>query len=307
MALAERPVTRVAVVDLGTNSTRLLVADVADGRLAEVDRLLAVTRLGQGVDASRRLHPDAIARVSDCLARYRAAADAHGATVRVAVATSAVRDAADRDAFLALVEREHGFVPRLLSGAEEAELAFRGVTAGRTLAGPTLVLDVGGGSTELVVGNGRGVAFRTSLDVGCVRVSERFLHGDPPLAGELERCAAHVRAELGAHAAAMPRPVRAIGVAGTAITLATLDLGLEEESEAVHGHVLPAAAIAAEADRLAAATHAAIAARRGIHPQRAPVIAGGAIVVREALAFAGADALEVSLQDILHGAALAAV
>lgn len=298
--------TRVAVVDLGTNSTRLLVADVVGGRLVEVDRLLAITRLGQGVDASRRLHPDAIARVSACLARYREAADAHGATMRVAVATSAVRDAADRDAFLALVEGEHGFAPRLLSGEEEAELTFRGVTAGRELAGPTLVLDVGGGSTELVVGDGAGVAFRTSLDVGCVRVSERFLAGDPPTAEELARCAGHVRSELARHADAMPRPVGAIGVAGTAITLATLDLGLAEESEAVHGHVLPAASIAAEAARLAAATHAQTAARRGIHPQRAPVIAGGAIVVREALAFAGVDALEVSLQDILHGAALAA-
>lgn len=298
--------TRVAVVDLGTNSTRLLMADVVDGRLVEVDRLLAITRLGQGVDASRRLHPEAVARVSACLARYRAAADAHGATVRVAVATSAVRDAADRDAFLALVEGEHGFVPRLLSGEEEAELTFRGVTAGRALAGPTLVLDVGGGSTELVVGDVDGVAFRTSLDVGCVRVSERFLHGDPPADEELSRCVEHVRGELARHAAGMPRPTVAIGVAGTAITLATLDLGLEEESEAVHGHVLPAAAIAAEAARLAAATHAGIAARRGIHPQRASVIAGGAIVVREALAFAGVDALEVSLQDVLHGAALAA-
>ena len=299
--------TRVGVVDLGTNSTRLLVADVDDGVVREVDRRLTITRLGEGVDERRLLLPTALARVRNTLGNYRRALESSGAERTLAVATSAVRDAENGEAFLGEVEWSYGFDTRLLSGHEEALLTFRGVSAGREVAKGTLVVDVGGGSTELVLGGPEGVAWHESLDLGCVRVTERFFRSDPPEASEVDAAREHVRAVLAEHVPAGTAPTRAIGVAGTVTTLAVLSLGLDEEDpEAVDGHELGSAWIEGQVERLAAMPVDEIRRLRGMHPDRAPVILAGAVVLAETLRHFGLERLETSEQDIMHGAALAA-
>ena len=287
--------TRVAAVDLGTNSTRLLVADVSDSRVDEVARRLVITRLGEGVDGRRRLLPLPIARVRNCLVDFRRELEALGAERTLAIATSAVRDAENGEAFLGEIEWSYGFTAQLLSGHDEALMTFRGVTVGRSIEEGTLIVDVGGGSTELVLGGPDGVSFHTSLDLGCVRMTERF--GD-----DLETCAAHVRS-------ALPdlEPRTAIGVAGTVTSLAALDLGLVEyDAERVHGHVLSRGAVEEQLERLAALPLEERRRVPGLEPERAPVIVAGAVIVREVLKRYGLDALEASERDILHGAALAA-
>ena len=292
--------TRVAAVDIGTNSTRLLVADVEDESVRELDRRLEITRLGEGVDERHILLPQAIARVRNVLAEYRRAAEEAGADRTLAFATSAVRDAENGEAFLAEIEWSYAFKTRLLAGDEEALLTFRGVSAGRNVAPGTIVIDVGGGSTELILGDPAGVAFHTSLDLGCVRLTERF-------GTDLGAAAAHVRDVLAGSVPAGVRPRAAIGVAGTITTIATLDLGLEQEDpDTVHGHSLSAETVAAWTERLEGMSVEEIRALRGMHPGRAPVIAAGAGVVRETLAYFGLETLEVSEHDIMHGAALAA-
>ena len=292
--------TRVGVVDLGTNSTRLLVADVEDSSVSELNRHLEITRLGEGVDERGQLLPQAIARVRNVLVDYRRTIEELGAERTLAFATSAVRDAENGEAFLGEVEWSYGFATRLLSGHEEALLTFRGVAAGRELTDATLVVDVGGGSTELVLGGPDGVSFHESFDLGCVRLSERF-PSDP------EGAAVYVRAALDK---GLPGPLEAstaIGVAGTVTQLATLDLGLErEEPDRVHGHRLSAETIAGQVEQLAAMPVEVIRRLRGMHPERAPVIVAGAVVVREVLSHFGLAELEVSERDIMHGAALAA-
>jgi exopolyphosphatase/guanosine-5'-triphosphate,3'-diphosphate pyrophosphatase len=291
-------VTRVGVVDLGTNSTRLLVADVEDGAVREVERRLTITRLGEGVDERRILLPTALARVRNVLADYRRVLEASGAQRTLAVGTSAVRDAENGEAFLGEVEWSYGFDTRLLSGDEEARMTFRGVAGGLELVPGTLVIDVGGGSTELVLAD-----WHRSLDLGCVRLTERFLRTDPPTSGELDTCRAHIRALLPAE----PRPARAVGVAGTVTTLATLSLELDEEDPAaLHGHTLSTGWIEAEAERLAALPISELRQIRGLHPERAPVIVAGALVLAETLRHFGLAELEVSEHDLMHGAALAA-
>ena len=231
---------RIAVVDLGTNSTRLLIADVnAEGRLEELERRTDVTRLGEGVDATGRLSDEAMERVHERLGAYRQLADEHEAQRRVAVATSAVRDATNGAAFRAAVERRHGFTTEVISGDLEAQLTFRGATAGRE-GGPTLVFDIGGGSTEYVVGfPGEAPSFHTSTRIGSVRHTERHLHSDPPTREELEELAAAV---AGVVAAGVPEGLRrateeGIAVAGTATSLAAIDQALEPYDPArVHGY-----------------------------------------------------------------------
>jgi exopolyphosphatase/guanosine-5'-triphosphate,3'-diphosphate pyrophosphatase len=288
-------VTRVAAVDLGTNSTRLLVADVEDGRVEEVGRGLRITRLGEGVDARHRLLPVPVARVRNALADFRQELERLGAERTLAVATSAVRDAENGEAFLGEVEWSYGFTTRLLSGHDEALMTFRGVTAGRAIDPDTVIVDVGGGSTELVLGGPGGVSFHTSLDLGCVRLTERF--GD-----DLETCAAYVRSELPDIA-----PRSAIGVAGTVTALAALDLGLVEyDADRVHGHELARTAVEEQLERLSALPLEERRRVPGLEPERAPVILAGAVIVREVLAHYGLDGLEASERDILDGAALAA-
>jgi len=294
--------SRVAAVDLGTNSTRLLVADVDGDTLDEVSRRLMITQLGEGVDKRRRLLPVAIARVRNCLAEYRRELESLGAQQTLCIATSSVRDAENGQAFLGEVEWSYGFATRLLSGTEEAAMMIRGVTSGRLALDDVLVVDIGGGSTELVLAEDGHAAFSTSLDVGCVRVTERFLGSDPPSQAELEAAGAHVRSllpELEAKSA--------IGVAGTITTLATLDLGDDEYDPArTHGHRIPLAAVEAQLERLAAMTTEERLAVSGLEPGRAPVIVAGIVVLREVMTAYELDEIEVSERDVLHGAALAA-
>jgi exopolyphosphatase/guanosine-5'-triphosphate,3'-diphosphate pyrophosphatase len=290
-------VTRVAAVDLGTNSTRLLVAEVENGSIQELDRRLVITRLGERVDARRQLLPEAIARVRNVLTDFRRIIEGLGAERTLAFATSAVRDAENGEAFLGEIERSYGFTTKLLTGHEEALLTFRGVSAGREIAADTLVIDVGGGSTELILGGADGVTFHESYDLGCVRLTERF-PGDP------EGCARFVRATL---EEIDLEPRQAIGVAGTITQLATLDLGLErEEPELVHGHRLSTEAVQTLLGRLSSLSVDEIRELRGMHPDRAPVILAGTVVVLETLRHFDLAALEVSERDIMHGAALAA-
>jgi exopolyphosphatase/guanosine-5'-triphosphate,3'-diphosphate pyrophosphatase len=293
---------RVAAVDLGTNSTRLLVADVADGQIEEVSRRLTITRLGEGVDGRRRLLPAPIARVRNCLADYRRELEQLGAEQTLAIATSAVRDAENGEAFLGELEWSYGFVTRLLTGEEEAAMMIRGVTSGRAALDGVLVVDIGGGSTELVLTTAGEVAFSTSLDVGCVRITERFLPSDPPSRPELAAAGGYVRSLLPAFDAKS-----AVGVAGTVTTLATLDLGDAEYDPArTHGHRLPLASVERQLERLAAMTTVERLAVPGIEPGRAPVIVAGIVVLREVMTAYELDEIEVSERDILHGAALAA-
>jgi exopolyphosphatase/guanosine-5'-triphosphate,3'-diphosphate pyrophosphatase len=274
-------VTRVAAVDLGTNTTRLLVADVDGDDVRELTRRSEITALGEGVDASRTLLPAAIERVRRLLDEYREEATRLGAERVLAVATSAVRDAANGREFLRGLEERYGFETRLLSGDEEAELTRRGAGIGDE---ETLLLDIGGGSTELSLG-----AFRTSLDVGSVRLTERHLRSDPPRADELAAAAAAVRAEL-------PdlRPTRAVGVAGTVWQLEELAGRL----------TLPA--VEAELRRLAALP---LAKRRRIpklHPERARVIVAGAVILAEVLRRYALAEIAFSVRDLLDGIALEA-
>jgi|SRR5919108_1081996 exopolyphosphatase/guanosine-5'-triphosphate,3'-diphosphate pyrophosphatase len=281
---------RVAAIDLGTNSTRMLVADVGGERLEEVERDLVITRLGEEVDTRRELLPTAIARVRNCLVGFRRRIEALGAERVLAVGTSAVRDAANGEAFLGEVEWSYGFATRLLSGDEEARLTFRGATIGRDETG-TMVVDLGGGSTELVT------AERTvSVDVGSVRMTEQF--GE-----DVEAIAEHVRSEL-------PdgfEPERAIGVAGTITSLAALDLGLEAyDRERVHGHELTLRSVEQQLGRLAALPLEERKRLPALDPGRAPVIVAGATVVREVLRRYGLESLEASEHDLLHAVALEA-
>jgi exopolyphosphatase/guanosine-5'-triphosphate,3'-diphosphate pyrophosphatase len=291
-------VARVAAVDLGTNSTRLLVADVVDGRIGDLARETRVTRLGEGVDERRRLLPVPITRVRNTLTDYRRTAEQLGAERTLAIATSAVRDADNGEAFLGEVEWSYGFVTRLLSGHDEALLTYRGVTSERRVGAGTVIVDVGGGSTELVACEPDGVRWHDSLDIGSVRLTERFLPSDPPTQEELAACAAAVRALL---AERVPDEIRgrttsAVGVAGTITTLATL----AGESP------LTPDALSAELDRLARLPLAERRRLPSLDPKRAPVIVAGAVIARETLAFFGLDELAVSERDILDGAALAA-
>jgi exopolyphosphatase / guanosine-5'-triphosphate,3'-diphosphate pyrophosphatase len=294
--------TRVAAVDLGTNSTRLLVADVNGDGITEVARRLTITRLGEGVDERRRLLPVPIARVRNCLADYRRELESLGAERTLAIATSAVRDAENGEAFLGEIEWSYGFATELLTGADEAAMMLRGVTAGRTSLDGVLVVDIGGGSTELVLAHDGSVAFATSLDVGCVRMTERFLRSDPPSQPELAAAGAYVRSLLPSLEAS-----GAIGVAGTVTTLATVDLGDEKYDPArTHGHLIPVASVHTQLERLAAMTLDERLGVPGIEPGRAPVIVAGIVVLREVMAKYGLGQIEVSERDILHGAALAA-
>ena len=295
--------TRVAAVDLGTNSTRLLVADVVGDRLEEIERRLTITRLGEGVDERRRLLPVPIARVRNTLAEYRRELESLGAARTLAIGTSAIRDAENGEAFLGEIEWSYGFETRLLDGDEEAALMLRGVSAGRDapLDG-TLVVDIGGGSTELVQSPNGSAPSSVSLDVGCVRITERFLASDPPSGTELDEAAAYVRSLLPSR-----DPRGAIGVAGTVTTLATLDLGLDEyDPERTHLHRIARESVERELDRLAAMTLEERLHVPGLEPGRAPVIVAGALILREVLRAYDLEEIEVSERDILHGAALAA-
>jgi exopolyphosphatase/guanosine-5'-triphosphate,3'-diphosphate pyrophosphatase len=243
------------------------------------------------------------------LSDFRRTIESLGTERTLAIATSAVRDADNGEAFLGEVEWSYGFATQLLSGHDEALLMFRGVTTERDLESGTVIVDVGGGSTELVAGGPDGVRWHDSLDMGSVRLTERFLQSDPPTGDELSDCAAAVRALL---AERVPDEIRsasrsAVGVAGTITSIAAVAVGLQEyDRDCVHGFQLSAQAVDRELRRLAAVPVEKRRAMLPLDPDRAPVIVGGAVVARETLAFFGLDSLEVSERDILDGAALAA-
>ena len=298
---------RVAVVDIGTNSTRLLIADVDGGHPAEVEKRSIVTRLGDRVEATGRLAGAAQQRVFDVLGRYAELIDERGAQRRLAVMTSAVRDAANGEEFAAAVRDRYGLDARTLSGDEEARLTFLGATAAREHGdGPLLVVDIGGGSTELVVGERGEVGFHVSTQAGVVRHSERHLRSDPPAEEETDALARDVRAALGE---AVPPGVRrsvraAVAVAGTATQCAAIDLGLEHyDGDRVEGHVISARRLAEIRATLAALPLAERRQVRGLHPDRAPVIVAGTILLAEVLEAFGLDAFEASERDILLGVA----
>jgi exopolyphosphatase/guanosine-5'-triphosphate,3'-diphosphate pyrophosphatase len=290
---------RVAAIDLGTNTTRLLVADVEADRVDDVSRRTTITRLGEGVDARHRLLPLPIARVRNCLTDYRRELEELGAERALAVGTSAVRDAENGEAFLGELEWSYGFSTRLLTGEEEAELTLRGVgEAGED----ALVVDIGGGSTELI-----GAGARISTELGSGRLTERFLPSDPPTEDELDALGAVARSVLAEQVPEALTARRAIGVAGTITSLAALDLGLVEyDRDRVHGHPLGDAAIKAQLERLAALPLAERRRVPGLEPERAPVIVAGAVVLREVMRYFGLASIEASERDILHGIALEA-
>ena len=293
---------RVGVVDIGSNSTRLLIADIEDGHvIRELERRSEVTRLGQGVDRTGRLADEAMERVRATLDRYRAALDEHGAERAVAVLTSATRDAANGAAFVDEVRDRYGLDAQVLPGDEEARLGFLGATSERDAGDttPTVMIDIGGGSTEFVVGRGHEMDFHVSTQAGVVRHSERHLHGDPPAAGELEALAADVREVF---ERAIPPEVRAehgIAVAGTATQLASVDGAAQP-----HGHVLSAERIAELKDMLASLPLEERKRVPGLDPARAPTIVAGAVLLAEAARRFALGAVEVSEHDILRGAAL---
>ncbi|HWC43640.1 MAG TPA: Ppx/GppA phosphatase family protein [Actinomycetota bacterium] len=310
---------RLAAFDVGTNSTRLLVADVdGDGIVAEHAREMVITRLGKGVDRTGRFDPGALARTLEVLAGYAETCRRLGVARRRLVATSATRDAADRRAFLDGVRDLLGVDAEVLTGREEAAAAYRGATAGGVRggrAGPpgasdregdlsTLVVDIGGGSTELILGDGRTARAMVSLDIGCVRLFERHLHHDPPTAGETAALRADVAAHL-AEVAGVLDPAaadRVVGVAGTVTTVTAIALGLDAyDPRRIHRATLDAAEIAAVADKLAAMTVAERAALPVMATGREDVIAAGALLLDELVRRFGIRRVTASETDILDG------
>ena len=302
---------KVAVVDLGTNTCRLFLAEVTAGLVSQVARVTTVVRLGQGVDQTGRLHEDAVKRTYDCLSDYVRRISDYGPERSLLIATSVLRDARDGRQFLKAMRYEFGLRSRVLSGAEEGALAFRGGTSWlrRPAPGPLLLVDIGGGSTEFAVGAaGESPSFVRSLDVGVVRLTERFFHADPPPAAEVAALAAHVAASVEAGVPAELRAVvrGAVGVAGTFTTLVACKLGMSEYDAAlVQGHVLSRGDIEAAIGRFAALTSAERGRLPGIQPGREDVILAGALIACEALRAFGLDAVGVSEADLLEGAALA--
>ncbi|HEV2820313.1 MAG TPA: Ppx/GppA phosphatase family protein [Solirubrobacteraceae bacterium] len=301
---------RVAVVDIGTNSTRLLISDVGpEGRLTDLERISQVTRLGQDVDETGNLAEEAMERVFAVLDRYRATIDAHGATATRAVLTSAVRDAANGADFTEVVRERYGLETRTIAAEEEARLTFLGATSDRAPddGTPLVVMDIGGGSTELVIGAGTTVQSFVSLQAGVVRHSERHLRCDPPEPAELQALTAEIRATLAEAVTEEDRErVRtAIAVAGTATSCAAIELEVEPyDSERVQGHQLREGTCELLLARLATMTEEERRAVVGLQPDRAPTILAGVVMLLECMRAFDLDRVEVSEHDLLRGAAL---
>jgi exopolyphosphatase/guanosine-5'-triphosphate,3'-diphosphate pyrophosphatase len=310
---------RVAVIDIGTNSTRLLIADVdrQTGKLEQLVRRSQVTRLGDGVDSSGSLSDAAIARVHATLDLYRMELDEYDCEANLAVLTSAVRDA-DNGADFAKGLREHyGLDARVLRGEEEAQLTFLGAMSGRASTGGddtdtspdqlTVVIDVGGGSTEFVVGSDHSAGFHVSLQAGVVRMSERHIHSDPPAPEELQALATDVRTTFldGLPQSERNAVERGIAVAGTATSAAAIEQELDPYDPArVDGYTLMLGTVELLLARLADMDEDGRRAVVGLHPDRAPTIVAGMIVLSEAMRAFGLEQVEVSEHDILYGGAL---
>jgi exopolyphosphatase/guanosine-5'-triphosphate,3'-diphosphate pyrophosphatase len=301
------PGKRVAVIDVGTNSTRLLVADVVDGRVSPLERRSTVTRLGRGVDLSGRLASEAIEDVCGAIGGYIGILEELGAETVDAIATSAVRDADNGSAFIAELRERFALSARVLDGEEEARLTYLGATSESPPTEPTLVVDIGGGSTELIVGTGTDISFHDSLQAGVVRHSERCISSDPPTAGELEALATDVRGLIEDSLGAGVEAHQGIAVAGTPTSLAAVELGLEPyDPTRVHGHVLVLPSIQRMLSQLASLPLAERVETPGLHPDRAPTIVAGVVILVETMRAFGLDKVTVSEHDILYGTALAA-
>jgi exopolyphosphatase / guanosine-5'-triphosphate,3'-diphosphate pyrophosphatase len=309
-------VTRLAAIDCGTNSIRLLIADALDGQLRDVHREMRIVRLGQGVDATGMFAPEALQRTRSALVDYAALCSDHGVDRIRMVATSATRDAGNRDVFFAMTAKVlagvvEGAVAEVISGTEEAELSFRGaVNELNSAAGPFVIVDLGGGSTEVVLGTDRVLA-SYSADIGCVRLTERCLHSDPPTAAEVAAAREVVRERLGEALQVVPveRAHTWVGVAGTMTTVAALAQGMTTyDSAAIHLSSVGVEPLLTVCEDLIGMPRAQRAALGPMHEGRVDVIGGGAIVIEElAIALrerAGIEALTVSEHDILDGIAL---
>jgi exopolyphosphatase / guanosine-5'-triphosphate,3'-diphosphate pyrophosphatase len=303
------------VVDIGSNSTRLLIADVdpASGVIEEILKRSEVTRLGAGLEVNGSLSEQAIARVLRTLADYRRAIESNGTKANLAVLTAAVRDAANGAEFAQRVRDEFELDAHVLAGEEEAQLTFLGATAqvpredGASEPVPTVVIDIGGGSTEFIVGRGRRAGFHVSLPVGVVRMSERHVRSDPPDAAELDGLKGDVRTILlqGLPAAERAPVQHGIAVAGTATSAAAIDQRLDPYDPArVHGYILSLDAVRRLRNRTAAMSEAERRSLTGLHPDRAPTIVAGLIILGEALRAFELQEVEVSEHDILFGGAL---
>ena len=300
---------RVAVIDIGTNSTRLLISDVEGGNAEQVERRTTVTNMGRGVDHTNLICADAVEDVCRVIADYIARYEEMGAERVMAIATSAVREAANGEAFIAELRERFDLDTRLLTGKEEAHLTYLGATAHRAEGEPTLVFDIGGGSTELIVGTGMHVGFHTSLQAGTIRQSERHLTSDPPDPHELEDLASDVRNLIGRAVAEQPAAAatRAIAVAGTPTSLAAVDQALEPyDPGRVHGYRLGMRKIQRMLSKLSSLPLAERLRVPGLHPGRAPTIVAGAVILVQVMRAFGLEEIEVSELDILHGSALSA-
>ncbi len=295
---------RVAAVDCGTNSVRLLVRDLPGD---ELHREMRIVRLGEGVDRTGSLAPQAIERTRVALESYRETCDAFKVDRIRMVATSATRDADNRADFVAMVQQALGVEPEVISGDEEAALSFRGATAGLDPGdGPFLVMDIGGGSTELVLGTTSVEAAR-SVDVGCVRLTERHLTDDPPTQAQVEAATADVDAAIFSALEVVPaeRARTAVGLAGSVTTVAALALGLERyDPERIHLSRIPRARVHEIATALLSMTRANRSRLPVMHPGRVDVIGGGALVLDRAMALLSLDEVVVSESDILDGIAM---
>jgi exopolyphosphatase/guanosine-5'-triphosphate,3'-diphosphate pyrophosphatase len=307
----------VAAIDCGTNSIRLLIADRIDGRLRDLHREMRIVRLGEGVDATGQFSPDALGRTRAALEDYAALLRGHGVRKLRMVATSATRDAANREDFFAMTADVLGSVvlgaiAEVITGSEEAELSFNGAVGELdSAAAPFVVVDLGGGSTEVVLGTGSGVRASYSADIGCVRMTERCLHSDPPTAAEVAAAREVVRERLAEALRVVPvaQAKTWVGVAGTFTTIAALAYGMAEyDADAIHLSRVRFGDLLAVCDQLIGMTRAQRAALGPMHEGRVDVIGGGAIIVEELAAAlgeqAGIDEIIVSEHDILDGIAL---
>ncbi|MFB7941163.1 Ppx/GppA phosphatase family protein [Streptomyces sp. NPDC004779] len=300
--------TRVAGIDCGTNSIRLLVADVhpETGELVELDRRMTIVRLGQGVDRTGRLAPEALERTFAACRAYAEVIRELGAERIRFVATSASRDAENRQDFVDGVVAILGVEPEVITGDQEAAFSFTGATGELPDSESYLVVDIGGGSTEFVTGN-RHVEAARSVDIGCVRLTERHVRHDPPTAEEAEAIRADVRAALDLAAETVPLDTARtlVGLAGSVTTVAAIALGLPEyDSGKIHHARISASQVAAVTSRLLSSTHDERAAIPVVHPGRVDVIVAGAIVLQEIVERVGAAEVVVSEHDILDGIAL---
>jgi exopolyphosphatase / guanosine-5'-triphosphate,3'-diphosphate pyrophosphatase len=296
---------RVAVIDVGTNSARLLVADVEGRAVRQVERRSTVTRLGRGVDLSGRLATEAIEDACAAIAPYMETVGELGVETVDAIATSAVRDAENGGAFVAELRERFALDARVLDGEEEARLTYMGASSEESPRLPTLVVDIGGGSTELIIGEENEIDFHVSLQAGVVRHSERHISTDPPTALELESLAADIRGLIEEGAADAPDPEAGIAVAGTPTSLAAIELALDPyDPDRVHGHTLALPSIQRMLSQLASVP---LAERReivGLHADRAPTIVAGVVILVEVMRAFGLEQITVSEHDILYGAAI---